>query len=104
MRGHFWLVFVFVVPIVIAAEALSGARASAALELLGETFVGDWVGATIADLLTAPLYALGVVVLYFELRGRALGGPPTPPCVAARDLGLVLGVGASRRSRRGSPP
>lgn len=70
VRGHFWLVFAFVIPIVIVAEALSGLAQSGMVELLGESFVGDWGGAALADLLTAPLYALGVVVLYFELRGR----------------------------------
>ena len=68
VRGHFWLVFVFVIPIVIVAEALSGLAQSGMVELLGEGFVGDWAGAALADLLTAPLYALAVVVLYFELR------------------------------------
>jgi hypothetical protein len=68
VRGHFWLVFAFVIPIVIIAEAVSGLAQSGMVELLGESFVGDWAGAALADLLTAPLYALGVVVLYFELR------------------------------------
>lgn len=68
VRGHFWLVFAFVIPIVIVAELLSGLAQSGMVELFGETFVGDWAGAAVADLLTAPLYALGVVVLYFELR------------------------------------
>jgi hypothetical protein len=68
VRGHFWLVFAFVIPIVILAEALSGLAQSGMVELLGESFVSDWAGASLADLLTAPLYALGVVVLYFELR------------------------------------
>jgi hypothetical protein len=68
VRGHFWLVFAFVIPIVIVAEALSGLAQSGMVELLGESFVADWAGATAADVLTAPLYALGVVVLYFELR------------------------------------
>ena len=68
VRGHFWLVFAFVIPIVIVAEALSGLAQSGMVELLGEGFVGDWAGAALADLLTAPLYALAVVVLYFELR------------------------------------
>jgi hypothetical protein len=69
VRGHFWLVFAFVIPIVMVAEALSGLAQSGMVELLGESFVGDWAGASLADLLTAPLYALGAVVLYFELRG-----------------------------------
>jgi hypothetical protein len=68
VRGHFWLVFAFVIPIVIVAELLSGLAQSGMVELLGESFVGDWAGAAVADLLTAPLYALVVVVLYFELR------------------------------------
>lgn len=75
VRGHFWLVFAFVIPIVIGAEVVSGLAQSGVVELLGETFVGDWAGASLADLLTAPVYALGVVVLYFELRrGRPAPG------------------------------
>jgi hypothetical protein len=68
VRGHFRLVFAFVIPIVIIAEALSGLAQSGMVELLGESFVGDWGGAAIADMLTAPPYALAVVVLYFALR------------------------------------
>jgi hypothetical protein len=68
VRGHFWLVFTFVIPIVIVAEALSGLAQSGMVGLLGEGFLSDWAGASLADLLTAPLYALGVVILYFELR------------------------------------
>jgi hypothetical protein len=74
VRGHFWLVFLFVIPIVIVAEALSGLATTGTVELLGEGFVGDWAGASVTELLTAPVYALGVVVLYFELREAARSG------------------------------
>lgn len=76
VRGHFWLVFAFVIPIVIVAEVVTGLAQSGAVELLGESFVGDWAGAALADLVTAPLYALAVVVLYFELRGDRAGSAP----------------------------
>jgi hypothetical protein len=96
VRGRFWLVLGLLLPILIAQDALSGALQSASLTELGEGFVGDWVGALIANLVTAPFYAVAVTVLFFELRTclRAAGGrssPGTPPR-------------SSRRSRRAATP
>jgi hypothetical protein len=68
VRGHFWLVFCIVVPIVIGSEILSGYIASGAIWAIGEGFFGDWAGGVLSNVLTAPLFALAVVVLYFELR------------------------------------
>jgi hypothetical protein len=67
VRGRFWLVFLLVVPITIASEALSGLAQSGAVEVLGEGFMGEWAGAVLTELVTAPPYALAVVVLYFDL-------------------------------------
>jgi hypothetical protein len=67
VRGHFWFVFVFVIPIMIVAEGVSDLAQSGVVELLGGGFAREWAGAVITDLLTAPVYALAVVVLYFEL-------------------------------------
>jgi hypothetical protein len=67
VRGHFWFVFVFVIPIMIVAEGVSDLAQSGVVELLGGGFTREWAGAVVTDLLTAPVYALAVVVLYFEL-------------------------------------
>ena len=92
VRGHFWFVLGLLLPMLIAQDALSSAAQSASIWGLGEGFLGDWVGALIANLLTSPFYAVAVTVLFFEL--RAAGGrssPDTPPR-------------SSPRSRRAATP
>jgi hypothetical protein len=68
VRGHFWLVFGLVIPIIIGSEILSDYIQSGAVRVIGEGFLGDWAGGVLANVLTAPVFALAVVVLYFELR------------------------------------
>ena len=68
VRGHFWLVFCLVIPIVVGSEILAGFILSGAIWVIGDGFFGDWVGGVLSNVLTAPLFALAVVVLYFELR------------------------------------
>jgi hypothetical protein len=68
VRGHFWLVFCLVIPIVLGSEILSTFILSGAIWAIGDGFFGDWVGGVLSNVLTAPLFALAVVVLYFELR------------------------------------
>jgi hypothetical protein len=70
VRGHAWFVLGLLVPILIVQDALSGAAQSASWWGLGEGFLGDWVGALGANLLTSPFYAVAVTVLFFELRER----------------------------------
>ncbi len=71
VRGHFWLVFWIVIPIVLGSEILSGFITSGAIWAIGEGFLGDWAAGVLSNVLTAPLFALAVVVLYFELREAA---------------------------------
>jgi hypothetical protein len=70
VRTRFWLVFWLVVPIILLSEPLSDLGQRGAEEVLGEGFLADWVGGALAELVTAPPYALAVVVLYFQLRPR----------------------------------
>jgi hypothetical protein len=71
VRGHFWLVFWIVIPIVLGSEILGTFIESGAIWVIGEGFLGDWAAGVISNVLTAPPFALGVVVLYFELREAA---------------------------------
>jgi hypothetical protein len=68
VRTRFWLVLGFVIPVILAEEALGILAHSGALWVIGDGFVGDWFAATLTELLTAPLFALAVSVLFFELR------------------------------------
>lgn len=71
VRGRFWLAFWLVVPITLLSGLLSELAGSAAGDLLSEGFVADWAGGVLAELVTAPPWALAVVVLYFELAAPA---------------------------------
>jgi hypothetical protein len=98
VRGHFWLVSALVIPLVIAQEALSSAAQSVSWWGLGEDLAGDWAGAVLANLLTSPLYAVAVTVLFLELRGepRELSsGDRSSPGTPAR---------SSRQPRREGAP
>lgn len=85
VRGSFWLVSALVLPVLIAQDALSSAAQSVSWWGLGDGFAGDWAGAVLANLITAPLYAVAVTVLFLELRDRgalsdgARSSPGTPP-------------------------
>jgi hypothetical protein len=63
VRGRLRLVLAVLVPVAIAGQILSGL----AVELGGEGFVGEWIGATVAEMLTGPLWALGAVAVTYEL-------------------------------------
>jgi len=67
-RRDFVRVFAVVIPIVVASQALSALAQSGALDLLGEGFAGEWAGATLAELISTPIFALATVVLFYELR------------------------------------
>ena len=71
VRRRFWLVFAILVPLVFASDFLSEVAFSGALSALGHSFAGDWVGSVLAELVTAPVFALFVVVLFRELRREA---------------------------------
>lgn len=70
VRGHVWFVIGLLLPILIVQDALSAGAQSVSWWGLGEGFLGDWVGALVANLLTSPFYAAAVTVLFFELRAR----------------------------------
>ncbi len=71
VRPHFWRVAAVVVPLVFLSEVLSDLVFSGAIHALGETLGGEWVGSLLVELLTAPLLALFVVVLFLELRSES---------------------------------
>jgi hypothetical protein len=71
VRRHFWLAAVLVVPAFVAEELIADAVESGAASVVGDTFVSEWVGGLLGNLLTAPIFALAVVVLFYELRERS---------------------------------
>jgi hypothetical protein len=70
VRPHFWRVAWVMIPLTILQSLLESIGQGLGHGLLGDTFLGNWVGSTAANLLGSPLYALTVLALYFEIRGR----------------------------------
>ena len=80
VRGRFWTVLAVVFPVTLGAEALSEAGGSVGESLLGHNLLGQWLGATLVEIVATPVYAVAVVVLtiaLIEARGeRSPGSAP----------------------------
>lgn len=63
VRGRLGLVLAVLIPVALGGQVLSGV----AVELGGDEFLGEWIGATIAEMLAGPLWALGAVAVTYEL-------------------------------------
>jgi hypothetical protein len=77
VRGHFWLVAAFVLPITATEGALDELIHDAWTWSLGEGFTGQWAAGAAATMVTSTVVALAVSVLYLELSGAA-ASPRTP--------------------------
>ena len=97
VRGHFRLVFAFVVSLLVLEELLTQLADSVSLWGVGDGLAGEWLSGALASLLVTPPYALAAVVLFLRLRDAQAasgGGRPSP---GRRPR-------ASRRWRRGMSP
>ena len=74
VRPHFWRVAGVVIPLTfppIDSSRVAARRPGHAL--LGQGYLGNWLGWIVSNLLGSPLYALTVLALYFEIRAREAG-------------------------------
>lgn len=81
VRRHFWLVGGLVIPAFFAEGLIASAVESGAVSAAGDTLLTEWAAGLLGNLLTAPIFALAVVVLFYELRDRSpvpAGGRPAP--------------------------
>ena len=73
VRPHFWRVAGVVIPLTFLQSILESGGEEAGHALLGEGYLGNWLGWIVSNLLGSPLYALTVLALYFEIRAREAG-------------------------------
>jgi Uncharacterised protein family (UPF0259) len=66
VRGNFWRVAAVVIPAELASSAVVDLGQEAGHAAL-DGFAGEWLGATLGELLATPLYAVAVVVVAFQL-------------------------------------
>ncbi len=75
VRGRTGKVLLLVLPAMVVSDTLSSLVQSETIGSIGESFAGDWLAATLSDMVTAPFFALAVVVLFFELRAAQSPDP-----------------------------
>ena len=67
VRRHFWPTLALMVVVTVLGEGLSAGITNLVAIVLGHSFADRWVEATFSSLVTAPVFALPVVSLYFAL-------------------------------------
>jgi hypothetical protein len=67
VRGSFWPVLALLLPLVIVSDELGNVMISGGPWLLGDGFLGDWLGAVLAEAITVPPFALAAVVATHQL-------------------------------------
>ena len=70
VRGHFWAVFLVVLPISLGSEILSTASLDWFHELIHNHILSDWAGEAVTGVLLSPIYAVAVVLMTLQLSGR----------------------------------
>lgn len=84
VRGHFWMVAAVMFPIEIVGDAINDAVVGLSHHVFGHGFLGAWVGESIGNVLTSPVFAVAVVLLTLDLihhhdgAGPALNRRPEP--------------------------
>ncbi len=76
VRGNFWRVLGLLAPVMIGGDAIGEWLGESGPSLLGDGQAGEWLGGVLADVATAPLFALAAVVATHQLIAMHRGRPP----------------------------
>jgi hypothetical protein len=76
VRGHFWMVAAVVVPIETVGDALNEAIVDAIHHGLGGGLLAAWVGESVGNIITAPVFSVAVVLLTLDLIHHRDGTAP----------------------------
>jgi hypothetical protein len=82
VRHHAWRVAALIVPLVFLSDLLSEVVFSGALSLFGDSLGGEWAGTVLGELISAPAFALFVLVLFVELRSLHEPGAGANPTMS----------------------
>jgi hypothetical protein len=74
IRGRFWVVFAVLVPIELVGDGITTFATDLAHDLLGETFLSEWLADVLANLAFTPFYAVAAVLLTVGLIREKDGG------------------------------
>jgi hypothetical protein len=76
VRGHFWMVAAIVVPIETVGDAINEAIVEAIHHGLGGGLLAAWVGESVGNIVTAPVFSVAVVLLTLDLIHHRDGSAP----------------------------
>jgi len=91
VRGHFWIVAAIVVPIETVGDGINEAITEAVHHALGAGLIAEWVGESVGNIATAPVFSVAVVLLTLDLIHHRDGiAPPLkrrPEPIPAKEAG-----------------
>ncbi|HEY2478960.1 MAG TPA: hypothetical protein VGI17_09525 [Solirubrobacterales bacterium] len=76
VRGHFWMVAAVVVPLEIVGDAINEAVVDGSHALLGHGLLPAWLGESLGNIITAPVFSVAVVLLTLDLMHHRDGAAP----------------------------
>lgn len=74
IRGRFWVVLAVLVPIELVGDGIATLAAGFAHDLLGETFLSEWLADVLANVAFTPFYAVAAVLITVKLIREKDGG------------------------------
>jgi hypothetical protein len=76
VRGHFWLVFVVLVPLEVGGDAITNLAIDFSHALLGDSLLAEWLADTATNIFFTPFYAVAAVLLTLDLITAKEGSSP----------------------------
>jgi Uncharacterised protein family (UPF0259) len=76
VRGHFWMVAAVVVPIETVGDGINEAIVDALHHGLGGGLIAAWIGESVGNIVTAPVFAVAIVLLTLDLIHHQDGSAP----------------------------
>jgi hypothetical protein len=76
VRGHFWLVFVVLVPLEVGGDAITNLAIDLSHALLGDSLLAEWLADTATNIFFTPFYAVAAVLLTLDLITAKEGSSP----------------------------
>lgn len=67
VRGSFWFVFLVIVPIEVAGDAIGTGVAALVHGAFGHSFLGEWLAEALSNVVLSPVFAVAAVLLTVEL-------------------------------------
>jgi hypothetical protein len=76
VRGHFWMVAAVVIPVEIFGDVVNDLAVGLSHDVFGDGLLAAWVGESVSNIVTTPVFAIAVVLLTLDLIHHHDGAGP----------------------------